>query len=100
MRPLIGVPRRPIQKTQAAVLSPCTLPKEIFMAHRLGLIAALGFTALLASGLSGCSADAQANLVSSTLTVASPYVAMPAPQAPFDETPITPVESAGAAKSD
>lgn len=69
------------------------------MSHRLGLVAALGFALACSAGVSGCSANAQASQAAPVAIAASAYVGMPAPQAPFDETPITPVESAGASRS-
>ncbi len=59
-------------------------------------VAALASATLVVLG--GCSADAQAAAPTPLLASAftSPTVAMPAPQAPFDETPITPAETVGA----
>jgi hypothetical protein len=71
------------------------------MTHRLAIAAALGFTFLVAGGVSGCSSYVQAGPVAAApaqaLQVA--YIAMPAPRAPFDETPITPMETVGASRA-
>ena len=82
--------------TQAAVLSSCAFLKETPMHNRLGLIAAVGITLLLDAALCGCSANAQPTQITGASAIATSYATMPEPRAPFDETPITPVESAGA----
>jgi hypothetical protein len=54
---------------------------------------------VVAIGLTGCFSSAQVQPL--TVAQATPVAggsAMPAPQAPFDETPITPAESAGASQ--
>lgn len=62
-----------------------------------GYFAALGATLLLQAALAGCSANAQrAPVAEAPVAVATTPSAMPEPRAPFEETPITPMESVGA----
>ena len=66
------------------------------MPHKIGLAAAFALTLVFAASLSGGSSAVQAGAIAAPAVALSVYAAMPAPKAPFDETPITPVESAGA----
>ena len=50
----------------------------------------------LAAALTACQSP-PGLMAPPAVQVSTPTAAMPAPQAPFDTTPITPVESAGAA---
>ena len=51
----------------------------------------------LATALTACQSPPPGLMAPPAVQVSAPTAAMPAPQAPFDTTPITPVESAGAA---
>lgn len=54
---------------------------------------------VVAIALTGCFSNAQVQpLTVAQVAPAAGGSAMPAPQAPFDETPITPSESAGASQ--
>ncbi len=68
------------------------------MPRHFSWVAVTTLCAVLSAAISGCSIDAQASqAVPQTAAAALPALAsMPAPQAPFDETRITPVETAGA----
>ena len=63
-------------------------------------IAALGLACWLAAGSSGCSSDVQAGQAERAPVIVASHSAMPEPQAPFDETPITPRETVGASIRD
>jgi len=69
------------------------------MRHSLGLLSGLTLVSLFAVGIGVSSTDAQAVNPVPIPGAASSYASMPEPQAPFDETPITPVESAGASST-
>ena len=66
------------------------------MHHRFRPTAALVITLLLTAAISGCSANARPTQSAQAAAAPTSYASLPEPQAPFDETPITPVESAGA----
>jgi hypothetical protein len=69
------------------------------MRHSLGLLSGLTLVSLFAVGIGVSSTDAQAVNPVPLPGAPSSYAYMPEPQAPFDETPITPVESAGASST-
>ncbi|MBI3368046.1 MAG: hypothetical protein HY021_06245 [Burkholderiales bacterium] len=61
--------------------------------------ATIGMALLFAVASSGCQSNVQARPVHPAQAAVGSGSAMPAPKAPFDETPITPMETVGASRT-
>ena len=70
------------------------------MHHRPVLQTILGLSILLTMAVSGCSSHVQVSQATYATAARASTTGMPAPQAPFDETRITPVETVGASSAD